>query len=134
MLNELLIKDLSNQVSTNQTDIQNLKTANTYSTTETVCGTWTDGKPIYRVVIETTTPTTVGNWKEIYTGHSVYKIISYGGYYTSSATLSWAIPLNTNERNFWFSVNSSNNIQMAIDSSYDVSKNVVLWFDYVKTS
>lgn len=34
MLNELLIKDLSVQVDTNTSDIQNLKTANTYSTTE----------------------------------------------------------------------------------------------------
>lgn len=32
-----------------------------YSTTETVVGKWIDGKPIYRIVLETTIPTCVTN-------------------------------------------------------------------------
>lgn len=54
MLNELLIKDLSVQVDTNTSDIQNLKTANTYSTTEKKVGTWDDGKDLYEKTIIST--------------------------------------------------------------------------------
>jgi hypothetical protein len=40
----------------------------TYSTTETKIGTWIDGKPIYRKVIEYTMPSTVGNYPTVDTG------------------------------------------------------------------
>ena len=42
-----------------------------YSTTETVVGQWIDGKPIYRIVLETTIPTCVTN------GTAVTTIYSY---------------------------------------------------------
>lgn len=35
---------------------------NVYSTEETVVGTWTDGKPLYRKVVSTTTPSTGSDW------------------------------------------------------------------------
>ena len=38
MLNELLIKELSEQVGINTSDIQNIKDADSYSTNETVIG------------------------------------------------------------------------------------------------
>lgn len=104
-----------------------------YSTSEQIIGTWIDGRPVYRVTVETTTPSTSGSWKEIYTGHNVNNITKYGGYYVRSS-LKFAIPLNTNDRNFWFSVNSSNNIQMAVDSSSDVGKNITVWFEYIKNN
>ena len=51
MLNELLIKDLSNQVDTNTSDIQDIKDAEVYSTNEVKTNKkWVDGKPIYRKV------------------------------------------------------------------------------------
>lgn len=34
---------------------------NTYTTTETRCGTWINGKPLYRQVIETTTPSSLNS-------------------------------------------------------------------------
>lgn len=111
----------------------NAKLLPSYTTTEQRVGTWL-GKPLYRVVVDTTTPSTTGSWKEIYTNHNVNKITNYGGYYSSSATLSFAVPLNTNDRDFWFSVNSSHNIQMAVDSLSDVNKNITVWFEYIKTT
>jgi hypothetical protein len=49
MLNELLIKDLSDQVDTNTSDIQDIKDAEVYSTNEVKTNkVWSDGKPIYR--------------------------------------------------------------------------------------
>ena len=55
MLNELLIKELSEQVGINTSDIQSIKDAEVYSTSETNTGKkWIDGKTIYRKVIKTT--------------------------------------------------------------------------------
>lgn len=38
---------------------ENFQEASTYSTTEKKVGTWIDGKPLYRKVIETTLPTVI---------------------------------------------------------------------------
>lgn len=52
MLNELLIKELSEQVGINTSDIQDIKDAEIYSTSEIKTNkVWIDGKPIYRKVI-----------------------------------------------------------------------------------
>ena len=52
MLNELLIKELSEQVETNASDIQKMKDAEIYSTNEVKTNEkWIDGKPIYRKTI-----------------------------------------------------------------------------------
>lgn len=53
MLNDLLIKELSNQVETNASDIQKIKDAEVYSTNEVKTNKiWIDGKPIYRKVFD----------------------------------------------------------------------------------
>ena len=53
MLNELLIKELSNQVETNASDIQKINDAEVYSTNEIKTNKiWIDGKPIYRKVFD----------------------------------------------------------------------------------
>ena len=53
MLNELLIKDLSEQVGINTSDIQNIKDGEIYSTSEIKTNKkWIDGKPIYRKTID----------------------------------------------------------------------------------
>ena len=60
MLNELLIKELSEQVGINTSDIQSIKDAEVYSTSETNTGKkWIDGKPIYRKVITSTLTSTI---------------------------------------------------------------------------
>ena len=52
MLNKLLIKELIKKVNTNTSNIQIIKDAEIYSSTETKTNKiWIDGKPIYRRVI-----------------------------------------------------------------------------------
>ena len=52
MLNDLLIKELSNQVDTNKSDILKIKNGEIYSTNETKTNkVWINDKPIYRKVI-----------------------------------------------------------------------------------
>lgn len=62
--------DLSSSYNTNlQQEINDsFKENNTYSTTETVIGTWIDGKPIYRKVIRKDTATSAGANPNISTG------------------------------------------------------------------
>ena len=52
MLNELLIKELSEQVGINTSDIQSIKDAEVYSTSEVKTNKiWINGKPIYRKTV-----------------------------------------------------------------------------------
>lgn len=64
MLNALLIKDLSNKVDTNASDIQKIKDVEVYSTSEKVVGKWIDGKPLYQKTIQmqTVSAGTVGTY------------------------------------------------------------------------
>ena len=54
MLNELLIKDLIDQVDINKSDIQYLKSTTIFSTTERKIGQWDDGKDLYEKTIKIT--------------------------------------------------------------------------------
>ena len=56
---------------------------NIYSTTEQRIGTWTDGKPLYRKVIETTTPNdtsvgVIGTLSNVNKVINLYGMLSYG--------------------------------------------------------
>lgn len=80
MLNELLIKDLSDKVETNTSDIQGIKDAEVYSTSEIKTNKkWIDGKPIYR---KTFTGTTENDGTTLITSefndNSITLIKSYG--------------------------------------------------------
>ena len=69
-----------NKALANEADIVNLKTANTYSTNETVCGVWINGKTIYRKVIEFGTLPNNNN-KTVHSGitwHDVHVTNLYG--------------------------------------------------------
>lgn len=121
-------------IQSNISDIEdNISTITEYSTTEQVIGKWINGKPLYRCVVETTTPSAVQTFKDIYNGHNVDKIIEYGGFF-APASNRFAVPLNTNDRAFWFAVNPANNIEMAVSSSTDINKAITLWFVYTKTT
>lgn len=104
---------------------------NEYLTTEQVVGTWL-GKPLYRVVVVGTSPSSVGQWKTLY-GNNIKDITKYGGHIVGSTTTNWAIPLNTNDTNIWFSV-QSNEIKMAVDARGFTNKNIEIWFEYTKTT
>lgn len=66
MLNELLIKELSEQVGINTSDIQSIKDDEVYSTNEVKTNkVWIDGKPIYRKVISVNSPSSSGVYRTI---------------------------------------------------------------------
>lgn len=84
MLNELLIKDLSEKVEKNSSDIQKIKDAEIYSTNEVKTNKiWIDGKPIYRKVLEFNNVPT-GLTQKNHGISNFDKLIKYSGYYYNS--------------------------------------------------
>lgn len=51
---ETKVQGLESSISSLEGEIEKVKTGDIYSTDEIKCGTWIDGKPIYRKVIEST--------------------------------------------------------------------------------
>ncbi len=90
MLNALLIKDLSNKVDTNASDIQQIKNTGLYSTSEVKTNkVWTDGRPIYK--------------KTIYIGslpNSSEKTVAHGVSDLDFVTLIYGTSYNTSGRSF----------------------------------
>lgn len=62
MANVNLVDSSSIRVVQNSNNISLASNANEYSTTETVIGTWIDGKPIYRQVIDKTGTVNANTW------------------------------------------------------------------------
>ena len=97
MLNELLIKELSNKVDTNTSDIQNIKDGSIYSTSEVDTGIkWINGKTIYRKVIELPTITSTNQDVNINCNiDNLYQILDIRGIiYINNSSGDWGIPLN----------------------------------------
>lgn len=71
----------------NEADIVPLKTANTYSTSEIVVGTWIDGKPLYRRVFTGITPNAtsgiIGNIPDIEQAVKILGLYNMAGYWTN---------------------------------------------------
>lgn len=57
-VNKVTDADMNEIKSVTNNNASVLEDSNTYSTTETVIGTWADGKPLYRIVLNATTPST----------------------------------------------------------------------------
>ena len=70
--------------------IYNNSISNTYSTTETQIGTWIDGKPIYRKVLNIGTVTVSGTTREV--AHNIFnlsRVIKLWGSAISADTNHW---------------------------------------------
>ena len=110
-----------------------------YSTTETVVGTWVDGKPIYRKVLvlnqtissDTSIPSTIPSNADNYW-------IDFGTSYFVASTSSARLPLSyTHPSGLIYQVSAwlsdKNTIQVRIGSSQSVSKMVAV-LEYTKTT
>lgn len=76
----------------------------TYSTSEQVVGTWTDGKPIYRRVLTSTTSSTAGADASVFvlSSYDVDTIVKIDGFvgYTSSSTSMMALNYNLDSSHY----------------------------------
>lgn len=105
----------------------------TYSTEEQVIGTWIDGRPLYRRVIETTTPSSTDITYAIATLSSECRIRLYNGYVYDGGQV---FPLNLylGSENFYYSYGYMNEYRMKLTNTNRVDKTCVLILDYIKTT
>lgn len=133
----VLGKVLNAQSSSNQDtySCEYINDLNTYSTTEQRIGTWKDGKPLYRKVVEDTTNSTTAE-KNIICANNVSEITKWYGdivFGTNSK-----LPLNyyVDSSNFsiaYNDINSSGNGRVRITTT-QLSKPVIITMEYTKTT
>lgn len=110
-------------------------TLNTYSTTETRIGTWIDGKPLYRKVINagtiTASNTTIENIQNIDTLVSIK-----GSAYSSQFGQKYGIPNVHNDMSSYY-INllvSGNGVVIRYGSGFSQFNNVFAILEYTKTT
>ena len=78
----------------NNYDYTNITRQEIYSTTETIIGTWIDGKTLYRKVVSDTVSTTNGAWKEFnpFSSNEIDTVVSLVGTFTYASGATVSIP------------------------------------------
>ena len=109
---------------------------NTYSTNEQVVGTWIDGKPIYRKVIQTPGPTEVGVIKSIdITDLNAETVVRLDGRYFWDSTKSNTSILSTNANGYsYLAVSGGNSISMNLSIPNWIGAQATIFFEYTKTT
>lgn len=137
-------ENITNDINdTNENAVVNAKTTkdyvdekNTYSTDEKIVGTWIDGKPIYRKVINTITGDKFSAWKTILS--EVDKVVRYNGFVYETETdikvLPYAGGLDGGSL-IWFHVNATSHVfQEAHSDDMFNSKEMTIIVEYTKTT
>lgn len=111
----------------------NDKVQDVYSTTETVVGTWIDGKPIYRKVYIENNPTT-GGWAYINLDNT-YNVKMYKGFYQRANNNLDALSVGREDYMPLICTIRNNQIEYKIDSTYALGKiSVYFILEYTKTT
>ena len=102
---------------------------NSYSTTETICGTWIDGKPIYRTVIQTSTATSTGSWTKIANIQIDTLVRKFGYWITGSEKYPLDRSYNNEEMTTYWKADGIYEIH---NYSYANNKQAILIVEYTK--
>ena len=104
-----------------------------YSTTETDTGIkWTDNRPIYRKVINTTSPSSTGSWVQIATISNLRDIIKLEGWVT--ARDGRKLPIQFSEPGVEISTTVlNNNIEMKVIESAWTNSSCMMIAEYTTT-
>lgn len=108
--------------------------ANDYSTTEMKTGMkWKDGRPIYRKVIETTSPSSANSWTQIATISNLRDIIKLEGWvYASNERI---LPIQFSEPNAEIATTVLyNGIEMKVMLSNWCNASCMMIAEYTKTT
>ena len=110
-----------------------LTNATTYSTSETVVGTWLDNKPLYRKVYIENNPTT-GAWAHVDTDNN-YEIKTYKGFYQRTNNRLDALSVGREDAMPLICTIRNNQIEYKIDSTYTSGKiSAYFILEYTKTT
>lgn len=116
---------------------QEVDDPNVYSTTETKVGTWIDGKPIYRRVLDELTTNSTAFTEQIYNISSgIRDLIRFDGFikpdnYGTKVSLNYYY--NSSTYGCTYFDNIDNNLRLRILSNY-TSKPFVVVLEYTKTT
>ena len=104
-----------------------------YSTSEIRIGTWIDGKPLYRKVYKTTTPSATASTQSVIT-LSNQNIVKIEGLFSLSSTQK--IPINFYDgTNYLFTYQSSSTaLSMKTNYTNGLNKDVYITLEYTKTT
>lgn len=117
-----------------------VKAMNTYSTSETIVGTWLDGKPIYRRKITgtTATPASNGTWTNCYINfdHDVDVFVKSYGSLVDNDGNTISIPMvHTNNRLLELYPNKANKQVNLVNTSVNWGgKTATIFIEYTKTT
>ena len=105
-----------------------------YSTKEQVIGTWIDGKPIYRKVINSTCPSVSATWVTISSNLNADEILSYTGYIEFSTSEHKLLAVGTAQFTYFQLNKTSNELQIATNDSGFFGKPIKVIIEYTKTA
>lgn len=105
--------------------------ANTYSTSEQIIGTWIDGKPLYRLVLDTTTGSSTGSVNVLYTNANINKIINVQVRYEKEQ---YAYPTQNNTSfSFHWDTNTHTFNEQHSNSYWNLTPMIII-LEYTKTT
>lgn len=118
-----------------ENELESLDTSNTYSTTETAVGTWTDGKTIYRKVITHTTALPSGNTNIAHGITNLGMITNFrANYYTASGNVRSDQYVSNNYYVFVNGINDTN-VTINVSASYNNSfTKTIIVLEYIKST
>lgn len=105
-----------------------------YSTEEQVIGTWIDGKPIYRKVINSTCPSELSTWKTLSSNLNADEILSYTGYIEFSTSEHKLLANGTPQFTYFQLNKTSNELQIATFDNGFFGKPITVIIEYTKTT
>lgn len=108
-----------------------------YSEDEICVGCWTNGKPIYRKTVQTTSPSSADTYTNIYRIDNTMEIINFYGCLKDGIE-GTTFPLNHYRNNTYYSwtIKTSSGIDMVVGAfnNYFINKPVYLTIEYTKTT
>lgn len=111
-----------------------------YSTNEQVIGTWIDGKPLYRKVIQSKTSTSINTEEITIFADYVKNIISVNGYLDFGDGIGTKFPLNIYfesdyiVKTYWDAPSGVGRIRNIVTNSKITDKDIIFIIEYTKTT
>lgn len=118
-----------------ENELESLDTSNTYSTTETAVGTWTDGKTIYRKVITRTTALPSGSTNIAHGITNLNMITNFrANYYTATGSVRSDQYTNNNYNVFVNNIGDTN-VTINVGTGYNNSfTKTIIVLEYTKST
>ena len=116
-----------------ETSLSALNSKLNYSTNEQIIGAWTNGKPLYRKIINATTPS-VNSWIKIYALENNIDVVAIKGYVVNNATNRRFLPYSEGAYYVSLAQSKGNGNGIYCLQNGWANKELFLIFEYIKTT